>query len=96
MKITWSPQRRDDALLVSKVGEVLTLNGVEFDFTQLPDGAVLPHLAIDSPWICGDVQRLEGVLHIPVLLPIASGASESARFPQPITVTQDGPLELPK
>lgn len=95
MKLLLSPQFRNDALSVSTTGDVLTLNGVVLDFTQLPDGATLPSAAIDCQWIAGDVQRVAGVLQVPVLLPITSAASEAACFPDPITVTQDGPVELP-
>ena len=96
MKLELTPQRRDDALQVSVAGNVLTINGIELDFTQLPDGATLPREAIDSPWIAGDVQRIGGVLRVSLLLPIAADASNAARFPQPITVAQDGPVELPQ
>jgi uncharacterized protein (UPF0212 family) len=91
-----APQLRGDALEVSVSADVLTLNGVALDFTQLPEGATLPREAIDCLWIAGDVQRVAGVLQVPVLLPITSAASAAACFPDPITVTQDGPVELPQ
>lgn len=96
MHITLSPQRSDDALQISTAGDVLTLNGVALDFTQLPEGATLPRSAIVCDWIAGDVQRINGVLHVPLLLPIAADSGEAARFPEPITVTIDGPVELPQ
>ena len=96
MNITLSPQLRNDPLEVSICGDALTLNGVELDFSQLPEGATLPRSAIDCPWVAGDVQRIDGVLQVSLLLPIAADASNAARFPQPITVTQDGPVELPQ
>ena len=95
MRISFSPQLRNDTLNVKKIGEALIVNGAELDFSRLPDGATLPRSAIDCPWIAGDVQRVTGVLHVPLLLPIAADASEAARFPEPITVTTDGPVELP-
>ena len=94
IKLLLSPQFRRDTLSVDNTGDVLKLNGVVLYFAQLPDGATLPREAIDCPWIAGDVQRIDGVLHVPLLLPIAADASDAARFPQPITVTQDGPVEL--
>lgn len=94
--LTFSPQCRSDVLQVSVAGDVLTLNGVAFDFMDLPEGATLPREAIDSPWIAGDVQRFDGILQLPLLLPITADASDAARFPQPLTVTQDGPVELPQ
>ncbi|WP_193752306.1 hypothetical protein [Comamonas testosteroni] len=96
LKFILSPQARNDSLAVSVAADVLTLNGVALDFTRLPDGATLPCEAIDCQWIAGDVQRVDGVLQVPLLLPIASDASDAARFPEPITVTQDGPVELPQ
>ena len=74
----------------------MTLNAGELDFSQLPEGATLPQSAINSPWIADDVRRIDGVLHVPLLLPLGPDASEAARFPVPIIVTQDGPVELPQ
>ncbi len=94
--LTLSPQRRDDMLLVAIAGDVLAINGQPFDFTPLTEGATLPRASIDCHWIAGDVQRIDGVLQVSLLLPITSAASEAACFPDPITVTQDGPVELPR
>ena len=95
MYITLIPQRRDDTLTASVSGDTITLNGQALDFGPLPDGATLPRAAIACEWVAGDVQRVEGVLHIPLILPHGPDASEAARFPQPIIVTRDGTLELP-
>lgn len=95
MILKLSPQRRDDALVLSKQGDTLTVNGVGYDFTPLPDGATLPREAVDCEWICGDVERVNGELVIPILLPHGANASESARFPEPLTVTNDGQVVLP-
>ena len=96
MHITLSPQRRQGALSVSKQGDTLTINGDEFDFANLPDGATLPAGAVDCLHIIGPVERINGVLHITLLLPHGADASEAARFPAPIINPPDGPLELPK
>lgn len=96
MNIFLSPQLRIDTLAIHVSGDVITLNGVSLDFSHLPGGATLPRKAIACEWIAGDVQRVAGVLHVPLLLPIVADASEAARFPEPIAVTQDGPVELPK
>lgn len=94
MKITLHPQRRDGTLAVSVSGDTLTLNSQTLDFTPLPDGATLPREAIACEWIAGDVQRIDGVLHISLLMPHGADASEAVRFPQPITVTS-GNVEFP-
>lgn len=106
MKITLSPQRRDDTLTVTKQGDTLTINGTEYDFTNLPDGATLPLYTInvsgeiikniDCEWIASDVQRVNGELEFALLLPHGANASEAARFPEPIINPADGELELPK
>jgi hypothetical protein len=96
MKISLSPQRRDDDLHVSKIGDVLTINGVKYDFSVVPDGALLPQDAIDCNWLASGVERVDGSLHLTLILPHGESASEAARFPAPIINPADGPLELPQ
>jgi len=96
MKLLFSPQRRDDVLILSKSGDALTVNGTVYDFSPLPDGATLPREAIDCEWVCGDVSRINGELEIPILLPHGPDASEAARFPEPMAVTIDGEVVLPE
>jgi hypothetical protein len=96
MKITLSPQRRDDTLTVTKQGDTLTINGTAYDFSVVPDGATLPKDATDCAWLASDVERIDGVLHLTLLLPHGANASQAARFPQPITNPADGVLELPQ
>jgi hypothetical protein len=79
--ITLSPQRRDDTLTVIKSGDTLIINGVEYDFSPLLDGATLPAEAIGCPWIVGPVERIGGELHITLRLPLGANASHAARFP---------------
>ena len=96
MIITFSPQRRNDTLILSKMGDILTINGIPYDFSPLADGATLPREAIGCEWICGDVERVNGELVIPILLPHVPDASEAARFPEPMAVTIDGEVVLPE
>ena len=96
MKINLSPQRRDDTLAVTKQGDTLTINGTEYDFSQLPDGGTLPAEAVDCEFVIGAVDRVNGELELTLLLPHGANASESARFPQPIITPADGEVELPK
>jgi len=95
MKINLSPQRRDEELTVSKVGDTLTINGEAFDFGQLPDGATLPKDAVDCEWLASDVERIDGELVLTLLLPHGPNAPESTRFPEPIVSPADGEVELP-
>ena len=95
MNITLTPQRRDDTLTVIKSGETLTINGTAFDFSVIPDGATLPAGAVSCPYLTGNVKRINGVLHLTLLLPTGPNASHAANFPAPIINPADGALELP-
>lgn len=96
MQISFSPQRRDDALQVSKLGDVLTINGTAFDFSVIPDGATLPASAVACEYITGDIERIGGVLHLVLVLPVGPDASQAANFPEPLINTADGVLEFPQ
>lgn len=96
MIIKLSPVRSDAELSISKSGDALTINGTVFDFTQLSEGDVLPREAVGSDWVAADVTRVGGLVELTVMLPHGADASEAARFPQPLYVTKDGLVELPK
>jgi len=96
MRIYLSPQRRDDTLTVTKSGDVLTINGVEYDFTNVPEGGVLPQDAVDCMWLASDITRENGELTLTLLLPHKADATEAARFPQPLTNIPDGKVVLPE
>lgn len=95
MRISWSPQRRDDILALSRAGDVLTINGDNIDLSVVPDGATLPYGAIDNDWIAGPVERIDGVLHLTLLLPHGPDPSPAVAFPEQITVAADGPIAVP-
>ena len=95
MQVKLSPQRIDETLTATRVGDVLTLNGEAFDFGPLPEGATLPAEAIDSPWIVGPVSRIDGDLHLTLRLPHGANPSQAVAFPAPLTVLGDGPIPLP-
>lgn len=95
MRVTLSPVRMDETLTASITGEVLTLDGGTFDFTQLPEGATLPAEAIASDWIVGPVERINGELHLTLRLPHGPNPSHAVAFPEPVHVTEDGPIALP-
>ena len=90
-----SPIRDDRVLNITKQGETLTINGVPYDFSQLPEGATLPNEAIGCEFIVSDVNRVNGEIELTILLPHGANASHEARFPQPITMTTDGQVVLP-
>lgn len=94
MQISFSPQRRDDALIASKVGDILTINGDLFDFSSLPDGATIP--GVPCEFITGPVDRIDGEIHLTLILPHGRNPSQAIAFPDPITVTEDGPIAIPQ
>ena len=95
MRIDFSPQVRDDKLFVARVGDILAINGTAYDFTDLPEGGVLPATAVDCEFVIGDVTRVAGLIHITILLPIPADAPTEACFPQPIINPPDGRIQLP-
>lgn len=96
MQIKFNPQRRDDTLSVVKEGDALIVNGVTYDFSPLPEGATLPAEAIDSDLFSGPVERVNGEIVLTLTLPHGPNPSHAVAFPQPIIVTADGPVELPR
>lgn len=96
MQIKLSPVRSDESLSVSRSGDIVTVNGVPFDFSQLPEGAELPATAISSDWFTCSVERINGAVHLTLKLPHAANPSQEVAFPVQIDVTKDGIVELPK
>ena len=93
MQITFTPQRRDDALTASVSGETITLNGQAVDLSAATAEAPLQPA---TDWIAAPVTRdAGGVLLVTLLLPIGPTPSEAQCFPVPATVT-DGPVVLPQ
>ena len=95
MKIALSPQRRDDAIEVSKSGEILTINGAPFDFSALPDGATIPAGEIPCDWIMGPVERVGGQLQLTLILPHGPNPSAAVAFPSQLIDPPDGAIALP-
>lgn len=94
MRISFSPMRRNDALVASKAGDIITINGESFDFSSLPDGATIPDVPCE--FITGPVDRIDGEIHLTLILPHGRNPSQAVSFPEPITVTEDGQIALPQ
>lgn len=93
-KILLLPQYSEAGLSIEKQGDTLAVNGDELDFSDLPDGGEYPPEAIDNPSIVGGVTRVGEEIQITVILPyMMPGHFET---PPPITVINDGPIELPE
>lgn len=96
MYLKFSPQRREEPLELSRTGDVLTINGTVFDFSDVADDEIRPSAAYESDWITQDVTRLNGVLHLTLILAHGSNAPQTTLFPEPITLSEDGPVTLPE
>lgn len=97
MRISFSPQRRDDTLLLEKAsGDRLRINGELFNFNPLAEGDSLPAGAVPCEWIEGAVERINGEVCLTIILPHGADPSHEVAFPQPITADEDGPVSLPR
>lgn len=98
MKIKLSPVRADAQLTATISGDTLTVNNQVLDFAPLPEGASLPSEAVDTEWLQGTVTRIDGEIHLTLLLPHGANAPYETRFPAafetPINVLE-GEVPLP-
>ena len=94
MRIDLSPIIMDTAMIVFKAGDVLTINGEAYDFTDLPDGATVEDVPCD--FIAGPVERGDdGILRIRLILPCNYDAPQERVWPQSIIDPPDGPIAFP-
>ncbi|MDE0922367.1 hypothetical protein [Aurantimonas coralicida] len=98
MRITPSPMRRDDPVptLEKTSGNRLRINGDLFNFDPLKDGDTIPSDEVPCEWIVGPVERIDGEVRVTVILPHGANPSQAVAFPEPIIVTEDGPIALPQ
>lgn len=92
--IKLSPQQNKNlpALEVSKLGDVYTINRVDYDFAQLQDGDTLPAEAVDCEYLRGDVERVGQELNFTLLAPYIGDGTPEQRFPDPVENIKDGVL----
>ncbi|KKX25412.1 hypothetical protein [Rhizobium sp. LC145] len=96
MRVSFSPQRRNDALKAHKSGDIITLNGESFDFSELPAGATIPAGEVPCEWIVGPVERIDGEIHLTLILPHGPNPSSAVASPAPLVSPPDGVLDLPR
>ena len=90
LKLNLSPVRSDEAQpLVEWTAPKLMLDSVEYDLSELPDGATAQHPVL------GKVSREGDDYELTLKLQHGTNAPETTRFPEPITVTTNGPVKLP-
>lgn len=97
MIIKFVPQRRDDILTLEKSsGDRLRINGELLNFNPLEDGDTIPVGAIPCDWIVGPVERIDGEVRLTIVLPHGPNPSQAVAFPEPIAVSEDGPIAVPQ
>lgn len=90
MKIKLSPVFKDTAPLSAQVaGDVITINGEVYDFTPLKEGETLPSEALPDGVFASSVERIDGDIHLTLVLPHAVTAPEETRFPAAYSVAMD-------
>ena len=93
MTLRFAPVRSDDALMLERQGDTLIINGTVVDIAAMADA--------EDPIDTAQVQSgiLSVTLHarqydVLLLLPHAAEAGQAQRWPEPITVTGDGPVSI--
>lgn len=99
MKITLSPQRSDAAPLeVAKEGDVLIINGVRVDLASLSEPSEEGDAEYPEWIVTGNAEAVTLLLPYGPL-PEGYGPDDpeirAVTFPEPIRVTEDGPVSLP-
>lgn len=102
MKIKLSPVRADTKPLQATIKnkDVITINGIDYDFSQLKAGETLPVSALgeSSPFVSGVERDMNGELHFTLRLPHGQFAPQETRFPAaydtPISI-ESGELPVP-
>ena len=90
LTVNLSPVRSDiPQPTVTYVSPVLTVDNVDYDLSELPDGATAQHPVL------GTVERSGNDYELTLRITHGSNAPEATRFPEPIAVTVDGPVDLP-
>lgn len=88
MHITLSPVLMDHRPAIVRKGSALLIDGQPIDLAAYDPET-------PNPWIVGQPELREGVWHVTLILPHGPDAPQETRFPEPITVAQDGPVALP-
>lgn len=94
MLLTLSPQRSSDTLVLERYGDLLTFNGAAVNLGEIPEGG--DGYDPEWTWIIEPVTRVDGQLRVTISLPIGPDASDAALWPEPLTLTDDGPVSLPE
>ena len=90
LTLNLSPVRTDrKPLAANYAAPILTLDCIDYDLSEIPDGASIRHP------ILMDGSRDGEDYELTIRFPHGANAPEEARFPDPVVVSVDGPIDLP-
>lgn len=93
LKLNLLPMNNATGLLkplsLNYMAPVLVVNGIQYDLSEVPDGATVQHPIIQNCTRTGDNYELT------IILPHGANAPHETRFPEPIEVTVNGDITLP-
>ena len=95
MILNLSPMRRDYRVSVAVHGDVLSVDGIDYDFSAVVEGVPVPQEEIGCEWLVGDVVRKNGEIELTLILSHGARAPQETLFPAPIHATTDGNIALP-
>lgn len=96
MIISFSPQRRDDVLTLKLTApDRIRINGELFNFGPLPESGTITASSVPCDWLAGDITRTDGEIYLTLILPHGPNPPPHVAFPEPIVVTENGPITLP-
>jgi hypothetical protein len=96
MIINFTPQRRNDTLTLElTASDHIRINGELFNFGPLGDGDTLSASDVPCDWLTGSITRINGEIHLTMIFPHGPNPPDHVAFPEPIHVTETGPITLP-
>lgn len=91
MIINFTPQRRDDILILKKIDvDKIEINGDIFDFSSLNEGDFIPSGIVPCEWIVGEIRKVENKINLTIILPHGPTPNQALAFPQPINFNKKG------
>lgn len=94
IELTLTPVRSDAKLTVSKKQDTLTVNGTDYDFSELPDGTDLMPEALEGTGIA-HAGRVGDTVYITIGYPYPADTAESKLVVKVVPGKQGGAIALP-
>lgn len=92
IEIIFKPQQSiesNEQTVASWYDPVLTIDGIEYDLSEMPDGATATHPVIRS------VERSGSDYVVTILINFGTNAPQATRYPLPVTMVDNGNVPIP-